>query len=198
MQDIEGTVEAHKALRPGCSAAFSIPTDGVGVPVPQSSSSEEGLAVVAELRNAGVRSHAEPCGTHPPPSPTFHHQDRLTSPASCSRWRGCAAAAACRGCCHHRRPAQAVGPRGARRVTVRAVAAEAPHCSQGAVHSSRPCRIALPVGAPGAQCLPCGGLAPCACSATVQRSLRALLTGLAARCRQRVERSRGSTTSTRS
>jgi hypothetical protein len=70
-QDIEETVERDNRLRPGCSAAFSVPVDASGVPIlddgrEKPRDCEEGLVVVAEVRNdkvrfAAVHSHEPRC-----------------------------------------------------------------------------------------------------------------------------------------
>ena len=71
MQDIEETVEVDGRLRPGCSAAFSVLVDSSGRvlarPVPGSppadaGDTEEGLVVVAEVRNEKVRARRSVSG----------------------------------------------------------------------------------------------------------------------------------------
>ncbi|KAL4163824.1 hypothetical protein KRP22_005251 [Phytophthora ramorum] len=51
-QDLEATAETHEELRPGCCAAFSYGGDD----------GDEKLAIVAELRDAGMTSKASLCG----------------------------------------------------------------------------------------------------------------------------------------
>jgi hypothetical protein len=57
-QDIEETIENDGRLRPGCSAAFSVPVDSTGKVMARTTGDtgdvEEGLVVVAEVRNDKV------------------------------------------------------------------------------------------------------------------------------------------------